>query len=176
MSENVSMTETSKYEVIDNFLDKEYFDTIKNTLTSLDMNWFYRDNMTSDDEHGMCYFTHNFFLKNHVYSPYFNLLEPFLAKLNISSLIEVRSNMTISKEDRYESSWHVDNPYENSKTVILYLTTCNAKTMINVEKEIIEIDSVENRILIFDTNISHKMKSATDAKRRIIINLNYIQK
>jgi hypothetical protein len=48
--------------------------------------------------------------------------------------------------------------------------------MITVENEIIEIDSVENRVLIFDTNISHKMKSATDAKRRIIINLNYIQK
>ncbi len=170
------MTEKSEYEVIDNFLDKEYFDTIKNTLTSLDMNWFYRDNMTSDDEHGACYFTHNFFLNNRVYSPFFNLLEPFLAKLKVSSLIELRSNMTISKKDQYESSWHVDNTYENSKTVILYLTTCNAKTMITVENEIIEIDSVENRVLIFDTNISHKMKSATDAKRRIIINLNYIQK
>lgn len=169
------MTEKSTYEVIDNFLDKEYFDTIKNTLTSLDMNWFYRDNMTSDDENGMCYFTHNFFLKNIIYSPFFNLLEPLLDKLKISSLIEVRANMTIGKEDRYESSWHVDNTYENSKTVILYLTTCNAKTIINVEKEIIEIDSVENRILIFDTNISHKMISATDAKRRIIINLNYIR-
>jgi hypothetical protein len=170
------MTEKSEYQVIDNFLDQEYFDTIKNTLTSLDMNWFYRDNMTTDDEHGMCYFTHNFFLKNVVYSPYFNLLEPFLAKLNISALIEVRSNMTISKNDTYESSWHIDNPDKNSKTVILYLTTCNAKTLMNVEKEIIEIDSVENRALIFDTKISHKMKSATDAKRRIIINLNYIQK
>jgi hypothetical protein len=169
------MTEKSQYEVIDNFLDKEYFDTLKNTLTSLDMNWFYRDNMTSDDENGMCYFTHNFFLKNHVYSPYFNLLEPLLAKLDISSLIEVRSNMSIRKEDQYESSWHVDYPNGDSKTAILYITTCNAKTMIDVEKEIIEIDSVENRILIFDTNISHKMKSATDAKRRIIINLNYIR-
>jgi hypothetical protein len=48
--------------------------------------------------------------------------------------------------------------------------------MIEVEKEIIGIDSVENRILIFDTAISHKMISATDAKRRIIINLNYFQK
>jgi hypothetical protein len=47
--------------------------------------------------------------------------------------------------------------------------------MITVENEIIEIDSVENRILIFDTDISHKMVSATDAKRRIIINLNYVQ-
>ena len=111
-----------------------------------------------------------------MYSPYFNVLEPFLAKLNISALIEVRSNMTISKKDTYESSWHIDNPDKNSKTVILYLTTCNAKTMLNVEKEIIEIDSVENRILIFDTKISHKMISATDAKRRIIINLNYIQR
>lgn len=170
------MTEKSEYEVIDNFLDKEYFDTIKNALTSLDMNWFYRDNMTSDDENGMCYFTHNFFLKNTIYSPFFNLLEPLLDKLKISSLIEVRANMSISKTDTYESSWHVDYPDGNSKTAILYLTTCNAKTLINVEKEIIEIDSVENRILIFDTNIFHKMISATDTKRRIIINLNYIQK
>jgi hypothetical protein len=84
--------------------------------------------------------------------------------------------MSISKEDRYESSWHVDYPDGDSKTAILYMTTCNAKTMIEVEKEIIGIDSVENRILIFDTAISHKMISATDAKRRIIINLNYFQK
>lgn len=52
---------------------------------------------------------------------------------------------------------------------------CNAKTIINVEKEIIGIDSIENRILIFDTDISHKMISATDTKRRIIVNLNYFQ-
>lgn len=171
------MTKKSEYEVIDNFLDKEYFDTIKNTLTSLDMNWFYRDNMTSkDDEHGMCYFTHNFFINNHVCSPYFNLLESLLYKLKVFSLLQARTNMSISKEDRYESSWHVDYPDGDSKTAILYMTTCNAKTMIEVEKEIIGIDSVENRILIFDTDISHKMISATDAKRRIIINLNYFQK
>jgi hypothetical protein len=169
------MTEQSKYEVIDNFLDKEYFDTIKNALTSDDMNWFYRDNLTSDDENGMCYFTHNFFSKNTISSPYFNLLEPLLDKLKISSLLQVRANMTISKKDTYESSWHVDFPDGPSRTAILYLTTCNAKTLIDVEKEIIKIDSVENRILIFDTDISHKMVSATDAKRRIIINLNYVQ-
>lgn len=169
------MAEKPEYQVIDNFLDKEYFDKIQNTLTSLDMNWFYRDNMTSDDENGMCYFTHNFFLKNVVYSPHFNLLTPLLDKLQISALIELRANMTISKQDTYESSWHVDTPYENTKTVILYMTTCNAKTMINVDNEIIEIGSVENRILIFDTNISHKMISTTDAKRRIIVNLNYFQ-
>jgi len=171
------MTKKSEYEVIDNFLDKEYFDTIKNTLTSDDINWFYRDNMTSKDEHGMCYFTHNFFINNRVCSPFFNLLEPLLLyKLKVFSLLQARANMSISKEDRYESSWHVDYPDGDSKTAILYMTTCNAKTMIEVEKEIIGIDSVENRILIFDTAISHKMISATDAKRRIIINLNYFQK
>ena len=101
--------------------------------------------------------------------------DTLLYKLKISSLLQVRANMTISKKDSYESSWHVDYPDGDSKTAILYLTTCNAKTMIDVKKEIIEIDSVENRILIFDTAISHKMISATDAKRRIIINLNYFQ-
>ena len=61
------MTKKSAYEVIDNFLDKEHFDIIKNALTSDDMNWFYRDNLTSEDESGMCYFTHNFFYKNTIY-------------------------------------------------------------------------------------------------------------
>ena len=75
------MTEQSKYEVIDNFLDKEYFDTIKNTLESDDINWFYRDNLTSDDENGMCYFTHNFLSMYTISSPFFNLLEPLFNKL-----------------------------------------------------------------------------------------------
>lgn len=171
----VTMTKKSAYEVIDNFLDKEYFNTIKNVLTSDDMNWFYRDNLTSADESGACYFTHNFFYKNTISSPFFNLLEPLFSKLKISSLIQVRANLTIGKKEIYESSWHVDLPDGDSKTAILYLTTCNAKTMIDVEKEIIKIDSVENRILIFDTNVPHKMISATDTKRRIIINLNFFQ-
>ena len=60
------------YEVIDNFLDKEYFDAIKTALTSDDISWFYRDNLTSNnDESGMFYFTHNFFYNNTVSSPFF---------------------------------------------------------------------------------------------------------
>jgi hypothetical protein len=84
--------------------------------------------------------------------------------------------LSIGKKDIYESSWHTDLDDGNSKTAIMYMTTCNAKTLLDVEKEIINVDSVENRILIFDTDIRHKMISATDTKRRIIINLNYKNK
>lgn len=170
------MTKKLAYEVIDNFLDKEYFDAVKTALTSGDINWFYRDNLTSNNESGMCYFTHNFFYKNTISSPFFNLLEPLFTILKISSLIQVRANLTIGKKDIYESSWHTDLDDGNSKTAIMYITTCNAKTLLDVEKEIINVDSVENRILIFDTDIPHKMISATDTKRRIIINLNYMNK
>ena len=82
------MTKKLAYEVIDNFLDKEYFDTLKTALTSDDISWFYRDNLTSNnDESGMFYFTHNFFYKNTISSPFFNLLEPLFTRLNISSLL-----------------------------------------------------------------------------------------
>ena len=171
------MTKKLAYEVIDNFLDKEYFDAIKTALTSDDISWFYRDNLTSNnDESGMFYFTHNFFYNNTVSSPFFNLLEPLFTRLNTSSLLQVRANLSIGKKDIYESSWHTDLDDGNSKTAIMYMTTCNAKTLLDVEKEIINVDSVENRILIFDTDILHKMISATDTKRRIIINLNYKNK
>ena len=166
------MVKKQKYEVINNFLDKDYFNNIKNILESQDLNWFYRENMTNNNN-DMCYFTHNFFLKNIIYSNFFNLLEPLLDKLKVVSLIEARANMTINKKDTYESQWHVDFPHKNSKTAILYLTTCNAKTLIDVGKEKIKIDSIENSVLIFNTDVFHKMISATDTKRRIIINLNY---
>ena len=163
------MAKKSKYKIIDNFLDKESFYKIKNILESPDINWFYREHMTSND---MCYFSHSFFKDNVIHSSFFNILKPLLKKINCVSLIAVRANMTINKKDSYESLWHTDYSYKNSKTAILYLTTCNGKTVLD-KKEKIEINSIENRILIFNTTIYHKLISATNTKRRIVINLNY---
>ena len=57
----------------------------------------------------------------------------------------------------------------NSTTAIYYLTTCNGYTLIDGKK----IKSVENQIVIFDSNIKHQMVSQTDTPERIVINLNY---
>jgi hypothetical protein len=166
------MAKKSNYQVKDNFLDKESFYLIKNTLELENFNWFYRENM-SKKNNDMCYFTHSFYNDNNIQSNFYDVLKPLLHKLKAISLIAIRANMTINKENSYESPWHVDYPYKNSKTAILYLTTCNAKTIIDIEKKKIEINSVENRVLIFDTNILHKFVSATNTKKRIVINLNY---
>ena len=40
--------------------------------------------------------------------------------------------------------------------------------------KIFEIDSVKNRLLMFDSSRPHSSTSATDAKARINININYI--
>lgn len=159
------------YKIIDNFLEKESLNNLNNIFESKEeLPWFYRENMVgSNDNH---YFTHSFYNYHTIRSPFFSLVEPILKKLNAISLIEVRANLFLKGEIPYESSWHTDYNYSNSKTAILYLTTCNAKTILDKEKQY-KIDSIENRILIFDCLTLHKVICQTDKKRRIIININY---
>jgi hypothetical protein len=71
----------------------------------------------------------------------------------------------------YDCEWHVDRPFQ-CKTAILYLNNCNGYTLLKTNP-ITKIESIENRMLLFDSKIQHKAISQTDSKRRIVINFNY---
>ena len=58
--------------------------------------------------------------------------------------------------------------YKNSLNLI---NTNNGKTFF---KDGFEVDSVENRMVIFDGNMIHAGSSTTDTKTRCVINLNFI--
>jgi hypothetical protein len=51
------------------------------------------------------------------------------------------------------------------------MNTNNGKTIFKNGKQ---INSIENRIVIFDSNLQHTGTSHTDTKRRVLINFNYI--
>lgn len=158
------------YKVIDNFLDKQSFIKIKHLLEHDEFNWFYRKYMV--EEKDPFYFSHAFFNKSQKQCPNFNMIQLLLNRLDYASLVQVRSNLTLKTDKYTESSWHKDYNYSNCKTAIFYLHTCNGCTILDKEKQI-KIDSIENRILIFDTDIYHKSILQTDINRRIIININY---
>ena len=75
-----------------------------------------------------------------------------------------------------EGGFHVDgfdkdNGYEgDSLTAIYYINTCNGYTEFKTGEK---VKSVSNRMVIFDSELEHQGVTATDDKRRVLINFNY---
>ena len=67
--------------------------------------------------------------------------------------------------------FHTDFPWNYKwNTAIFYINTNNGKTLFKHNKQ---ISSRENRVAIFDGRLKHTGTTCTDAKNRIVINLNY---
>jgi hypothetical protein len=159
------------YITIENFLEKEFFDSFKKICFSSDIDWHFNKNMTKDDD----YFFSHCFIKDHVIRStlYIDFIVPILKKLNSSAVSEARANLMLKKEKLYQSTFHSDRPFD-CRTAILYLNTCNGYTMLDEEKKI-KINCEENKILIFNSKIRHAAFSQTDEERRIVINFNYFE-
>jgi hypothetical protein len=156
------------YKVIDNFLEKEAHKNIQNVLMSPDFPWYFQKSMTGKDSN---FFSHSIFKQHMVVSPFYELMSPFLIKMECKALSEIRLNLTVNKYTQESSNWHVDRFYK-CFTSIFYVNTNNGYTLIDDDKKI-KIESKENRMLIFDSQIKHMAVSQTDVERRIVINFNF---
>ena len=156
--------------IINNFLEKNYFNKLKKMLHDQVFPWHYHNNMVNDKDEG--YLSHCFFNNNKIYSNDFFMFEHLLDQLKVAALTQLRANLVLSKEKSFESAYHVDNPYKNCTTAILYFTTCNGKTIFK-DRNITEIESQEYKIVIFDSQTEHKMVSQTNTPKRIVLNLSY---
>jgi hypothetical protein len=157
------------YKVIDNFLEKNLFNKLQEILFSENINWFFKKNMTFNDNY---FFNHCFYTNHMPMSPlYDEYIIPILEKLNVKSIIEIRANLVLKKEQAFSSNFHTDRFYK-CNTAILYMNTCNGYTLLDDIKKI-KINCNENKMLIFDSQINHSGVSQTDTNRRIVINFNY---
>ena len=154
--------------IIDNFLDKEYFNLLNNQFLNNEFPWYFQKGKVFDfDGNFQC--THLFFENNKINSNYFELLEPLLLKLNIKSLVRLKLNSTFKENTIKNFDLHTDVPFI-CNTAIFYLNTNNGKTIFKNQKE---IESVENRIIIFPSNLEHTGTTHTDTTYRMVLNLNY---
>jgi hypothetical protein len=157
--------------VVDNFLPKEDFLKIQSLLSSWDFPWYYQnkinDHHTEDDLDS--YFTHIIFDKEKGYSNFYNLIVPLLSKIDFKALIRIKCNIYL-KTDKVEiHKPHSDYDFKH-KGAIFYINTNDGGTILENGKK---IDSVENRILFFDSYKKHSSTSTSNAKARINININY---
>jgi hypothetical protein len=102
---------TLEYKVIDNFLDKEIFNNLKNFLFSNKINWFFLPSMTTGiNDH--YFFNHCFYNLHMPQSVFFDdYIIPILKKLNAVALCEIRANLVLKEKIPYQTNFHVDRPF-----------------------------------------------------------------
>ena len=168
-----------EYEVIDNFLDEEYFDSLETLFTDKDkmgnfiMPWFFFSSIASRGvvEGKLFSMFHVFYEENAPNSLHYEKLTPLLKKLGMGSLIRIKANLYPNTEILHEHPMHADFKFPHSGT-IFSLNTCDGYTKL---KDGTKIDSVANRMLLFDSSEEHCSTTTTNVAARINININYIQ-
>jgi hypothetical protein len=161
----------SKFKVVDNFLPKQEFLELKNIMLSYNFPWYYNSDINIFHENKKdltCQFSHIFF-RDAVPSTYFILLKPILEKIECKALLRIKGNL-YPRTDKIEiHKKHLDYDFIH-KGALFYINTNNGKTILNDKTE---IDSVENRMLFFESYKHHQSTSTNDQKARVNINFNY---
>ena len=173
-----------KYELIDNFLPLDVFDKLKTFLLPVDvyknegqMPWYYipAGNVVHQSSFDSTCNWRLFYLSHIVYdhviesSFYERIISHFWEQLNIKSLIRIKINMYPNTEKLHEHGMHVDYDYPH-KAAILSINTCDGYTKLEDDTK---IDSVANRMLLFDASKPHSSTTCTDQPVRMNINFNY---
>jgi|21_taG_2_1085346.scaffolds.fasta_scaffold163624_1 hypothetical protein len=166
-----------KYQIIDNFLDHVTFHKIQKDMVA-NLDWYYSDSVAFSHDNKDYYFTHNFMDQEILQQPtskwYPNIMSPILDRLDklnmpVRSLIRAKGNMYPSTQEILQHEFHKDYPFEH-KGGLYYVNTCNGYTILDDDTK---IESVGNRLLLFDASKKHASSTCTDKKVRININFNY---
>jgi hypothetical protein len=168
-----------KFLIYDNYLDVNDFLRLKNNLLSVEFPWFYNPFIDhAPRQEGYTDHQDNFQFVHYFYEAYaatnnnINLLKPLIEKINPSTLIRIKANLLTRTECIRTNNFHTDFPFKKSKTAIFYVNSNNGKTLF---KSGDEVDSIENRLVVFDCGLEHTGTSCTDEKVRCVINFNYYE-
>jgi hypothetical protein len=158
--------------IIDNFLTKSQANEIEETMSSNMFPWYYNDGVAFQNKVGNddFYFTHLFYTNNIFQSNFLeSIVFPILKKIQPKSLIRIKGNLYPQTKDIKNNSSHVDYKFSHLGA-IYYVNSNNGFTIINDQEK---IESVKNRLVLFDPSVPHKSTHCSDEKIRININFNY---
>jgi hypothetical protein len=163
--------------VIDNALNIDDYNFLKNLLLGSNFSWYFSDEKVEKNNMPFNYqFVHVFFRENAINSDHFNSLKVFNNLLNIHTFIRIKANLTTRFEKVTPFDFHTDIPALDKKpykTAIYYLNNTDGPTYFKKDKKIEKIECVKNRLVIFDGKIPHTGATHTNSKTRVVINFNY---
>ena len=167
--------------IIDNVLPSDVASKIKEELFSSNFPWFYSVFTGAEKSTGQVNdfkFNHRVCGTSEGTSFSIEILRPILNKLNPAAITSCRIFMTTYTGKNVNQGFHVDilskeenNPiYQHMKTAIYYVNTNNGGTLFEDGQF---VNSVENRLITFNTLTRHAAVTATDVPARIVVNINY---
>lgn len=160
-----------KFQIIDNFLSEEDFENVKNFILNPNFPWHLTTIVTSKEENlptaASYYFTHKFWSGFDVQQES-QIFAPILDQIECRAIIRIKANLYPSTKTIVHHMDHVDYGF-NHRGAIFYLNTNNGFTVVDNE----EVESIENRLLLFDPTVPHHSTTCTNDKCRVNVNFNF---
>ena len=160
--------------IIDDFLDKDDFEKLKTFYEGGKVRWSYLPTQVYLYEQEQETFQFVDVVYNHETREHTETLHeyfvPVLKKLNAKALVRLKVNLTTITDKPSKSILHTDFTDIVCKTAILYINTNNGYTIF---ENGVSVNSVANRVVLFDSNLNHTGVSTTDQKVRLVANINY---
>ena len=174
-------------QIIDDFLPLHEWMALDHIINGDLMPWYWNNTITYktfQNEPGQ--FTHSFFMPNEgIVTDHWNVVKPILDRIatdveghpagkRVYQTLRVKANLNFRTDKQMQlGEYHSDYPaIHNATTAIFYCNTNNGYTKFEENEQ--EVQSKANRLVIFPVGLKHVGYSATDTKRRVLINFNYL--
>ena len=164
--------------IIDNAISNTEIQNLQNIFYSTNFAWYYNDfknsptDILSDNTLNDFQFTHNFYKNYNVTSQHIALIEPILQMLNPCAIYRIKANLTTKTQKIIKFPFHQDEEGLVGKTAIFYVNSNNGYTEFENNET---VESVANRLCVFDSTKLHRGTTSTDTKTRCVINFNYFE-
>ena len=162
--------------IVDNYLPETSHQAMRNYLLSPKPNWTYNSYKVNKKESTDSFqFTHTFYRcfkrgKHPVYAD-IGVVQPLLEKIEPEIILKIKANITPRTAEPDKTDFHTDFcPLMNSTTAIYYINSNNGYTEFETGEV---VESVAHRIVFFKVGERHRGVSCTDAKSRVVLNLNF---
>lgn len=179
-----------EHKIIDNLLTEKEADNIEKYFIEF-LPWYYLGHTCEENEINRLkkiyfnikeyvnQFSHNFLYQNnlHPISEHFEIIQPILNKIDKRfEVLRIKSNL-IPKDESFKDFQHhcphIDNN-DNHLTAIYYVNNSDGDTFLFLDNnQIIRINPIKNRLLIFEGKILHASSSPRQNQCRMVINLNF---
>ena len=180
-NEKIAKMKKENIVITDNFLPKEEFIALRDTITEEGFPWYFSKTKTYEENLATSpgQFNHIAYANSVPTGQFFlSHFEPIMGQLNSPLLARIKLNLNPRLPEPYYSDFHIDPelPFhsitDQLTTSIFYMNTNNGYTEF---EDGTKVESVANRLVSFPANTRHRGVTQTDEQTKIVINFNYLK-
>ena len=161
--------------IIDNFIDQQSFQNLKNTMLGDNFCWNYNQAIDYADDKDKFQFTHSFYKDSGPSSFFYDTITPVLRRIKYKELFRIKANLLTRTSKIEPNTFHTD--IQGNWGVIPYITSIfylNTNDGYTEFEDGTKIESIENRWVSFPEDTKHRGTSCTNERGRVVINFNYL--